>query len=96
MRRKGIRRKPGSAHGLHGPQGPLGIRPGHPYRWLSLDTFLELVLGARVGYLHPRGQNNDFPRLGRTRGVWGWKVAVQGPPMDLSDGPIAGLVERNS
>ena len=33
---------------------------------------------------------------GGTGGVWGWKGAVQGPPMDPSDGPIAGLVERDT
>ena len=33
---------------------------------------------------------------GGTRGVWGLKGAVQGPPMDPSDGPIASLVECNT
>ena len=33
---------------------------------------------------------------GGTGGVWGSKGAVQGPPMDPSDGPIAGLVERDT
>ena len=48
--------------------------PGHSYRWLSLDTFSELVFGARGGYLHPRGQNNDFPCSGQNRGVWARKA----------------------
>ena len=60
MRRKRSHHKIGSAHGPRGPHGPLGILPGHPYRRLSLDTFLELVFEARGGYLHPRGQNNHF------------------------------------
>ena len=33
---------------------------------------------------------------GGIRGVWGWKGAVQSPPMDPSDGSIAGLVERDT
>ena len=33
-----------------------------------------------------------FDAEGGTRGVLGSKSAVQGPPMDPSDGPIAGLV----
>jgi hypothetical protein len=33
---------------------------------------------------------------GGTRGVRGLKGAVQGPPMDPSDGPIASLVEHDT
>ena len=33
---------------------------------------------------------------GGTRGVWGSKVAVQGPLIDPSDGPIADLIERDT
>ena len=78
MRHKGIRHKTGSAHA---PRGRQCIRPSRPYRWLSLGTFAELVLGARGGYLHPRGQNNDFPCSGRTRGVWpGLESCGPGPP----------------
>ena len=41
----------------------------------------------------PKGQNKGFPRSGRILGVWGRKGAVQGPPIDPSNGLIAGLVE---
>ena len=33
---------------------------------------------------------------GGSGGVWGRKSAVQGPPIDPSNGPIAGLVERDT
>ena len=39
MRHKGNRHQPGSAHGPRGSQGPLGITPGHPRRWLRFGTF---------------------------------------------------------
>ena len=80
--RRRNRHKTGSAHSpcTCGHQGPLGISPGHPYRWLSLDIFSELVLGARAGYLHPRGQNNDFSCSGRNKGSMGLKRYDPGPP----------------
>ena len=38
----------------------------------------------------------SYDAQGGTEGVLGWKGAVQGPLMDPSDGPIAGLVEREA
>ena len=96
MRRKGNRRKPGSARGPRGPQGPLGIPPGHPRRWLGLATFFALFFWPTGGYLRPRAKTVISDAQGGTGGVWGLKGAVQGPPMDPSDGPIAGLVERDT
>ena len=96
VRRTGNRRKPGSARGPRGPQGPLGIPPGHPRRWLGLAAFLALFFGPQGGYLRLRAKTVISDAQGGTGGVWGWKGVVQGPPMDPSDGPIAGLVERDT
>ena len=96
MRRTGNRRKPGSACGPRGPQGPLGIPPGHPRRWLGLAAVLALFFGPQGGYLRLRAKTVISDAQGGTGGVWGWKGPVQGPPMDPSDGPIAGLVERDT
>ena len=41
MRRKGNRRKLGSAHGPRGFQGLLGILPGYPRRWFRFYTFFS-------------------------------------------------------
>ena len=94
MRHKGIRHKTGSAHA---PRGRQGIRPSRPYRWLSLGTFAELVLGAVVGTC-TRGAKTMISLAQGERRVYGWgsKVAVQGPPMDPSDGLIASLVELDT
>ena len=96
MQRKGMHCQSGSAHGLRGAQGPFGIPPGHPRRWFGFGAFLALFFGPQGGYLRPRAKTVISDAQGGTGGVWGLKGAVQGPPMDPSDGPIAGLVERDT
>ena len=81
MRRKGTRHQPGSAHGPRGSQGPLGIPPGHPRRWFRFGTFSYERAQAHGGYLHPRAKAVVFHAQGRSRGAWGRKGAVQGPPV---------------
>ena len=76
--------------------GPLGHPPGHPRWWFSLGAFLALFFWPTGGSLRPRAKTVIFGAQGGTRGVWGLKGAVQGPPMDPSDGSIAGLVERDT
>ena len=58
--------------------------------------FRTFFFGPQGGYLRPRAKTVISDAQGGTGGVWGWKGAVQGPPMDPSDGPIAGLVERDT
>ena len=84
VRRTGNRRKPGSARGLRGPQGPLGIPPGHPRRWLGLSAFLALFFWPTGGVPAPEGQNSDFRRSGRNRGSMGLERCGPEPP----DGPF--------
>ena len=80
--------------------GPFGHLPRPSLSlvqaWLSLDTFLELVLGAAGGICTREAKTMISDAQGGTRGVWGSKGAVQGPPMDPLDGPIVGLVERDT
>ena len=83
----------GSAHGPRGAQRPLGIPPGHPHRWFGFGAFLALFFWPTGGYLRPRAKTVISDAQGGTRGVWGLKGAVQGPPMDPLYGPIASLVE---
>ena len=86
-----------SAHGPVVPRAPsAGIPLGHPCRWFGFGAFLALFFGPQGGYLRPWAKTVISDAQGGTRGVWGWKGAVQGPPMDPSDGPIAGLVERDT
>ena len=77
-------------------RAPWASSPGHPRHWFSLGGLFGIFFGPQGGYLRPRAKTMISDAQGRTRGVWGWKGAVWGPPMDPSDGPIAGLVERNT
>ena len=86
----------GSAHGPSGAQGTFGSPPGHLRRWLGFRAFLALFFGPQGGYLRPRAKAVASDAQDGTRGVWSLKGAVQGPPMDPSDGPKAGLVERDT
>ena len=83
MQCKGMHCQSGSSHQWHGPrgpQGPLGIPPGHPCRWLSLDTFLHFFLGPCTGGVPaPEGQNSDFRRSGRNQGSMGLERCGPGP-----------------
>ena len=89
MRRMGSRHKPGSAHGPRGPQGLLGNPFGHPYCLLGLGTlfFGTFFLAHRGRYLPPRPGPKTMisDAQGGTRGGWGWKGAVQDPPVDPLD-----------
>ena len=77
--------------------GPRFLLPGHPRRWLGLGPFLALFFWPTGGgYLRLRSKTVISDAQDGTGGVWGWKGAVHGPPMDPSDGPIAGLVERDT
>ena len=97
MRRKGNRHNPGSAHGLRGPQaGPLAPPPRPSLSLVEHRHPFGTCFGGLRGYLRPRAKTMISHAQGGTKGVWGSKGAVQGPPMDHSDGPIAGLVERNT
>ena len=97
VRCKGMHCRSGSAHGPSGAQGPFGIPPGHPRRWFGFGAFLALFfLAHRGGDLRKRAKTVISDTQGGTRGVWGLKGAVQGPPVDPSDGPIASLIERDT
>ena len=61
--------------------------------WRHFATFFFWPAG---GYLRPRATARVFHAQGGSWGVWGRKGAVQGPPIDPSNGPIAGLVERDT
>ena len=98
---------PSAAHG-EPPRARLGPWPprspgplGHPSRpsqsLVGLRRlFWHFFLAHRGGYLRLRAKTVISDAQGGTGGVWGLKGAVQGPPMDPSDGPIAGLVERDT
>ena len=96
MRRNETRHQFGWSHGPRGSQGPSGISPGHPRRWFRFGAISPLFFWPAGGYLRPRAKTVISDAQGGTGGVWGLKGAVQGPPMDPSDGPIAGLVERDT
>ena len=77
--------------------GPLE----HPLRpSLSLVELRHLFgtcFWGPQGGICTQGAKTMIPHAqGGTRGVWDSKGAVQGPPMDPSDGPIARLVERDT
>ena len=76
--------------------GPLGHPPGHPRRSFRFGAISPLFCLARWGYLRPRAKTRAFHAQGGSGGVWVRKGAVQGPPIDPSNGPIAGLVERDT
>ena len=77
--------------------GPLGHPPRPSPSLVGLSRlFGTFFFGPQGGYLRPRAKTVISDAQGGTGGVWGWKGAVQGPPMDPSDGPIAGLVERGT
>ena len=61
-----------------------------------LGTFSFELAQARGGYLHPNAKTAVLDAQGESRGARGRKGAVQGLPMDPSDGPLAGLVEGNT
>ena len=73
--------------------GPLGHPPRPSPSLVGLRRLFGTFFGPQGGYRRPRAKTVISDAQGGTGGVWGWKGAVQGPPMDPSDGPIAGLVE---
>ena len=75
---------------------PWASPPAIPVAGLDLAPFWHFFLWPTGGYLRPRAKTVISDAQGGTGGEWGWKGAVQGPPMDPSDGPIAGLVERDT
>ena len=78
------------------PRAPWASPPAIPVAGSGLAPFGHFYFGPQGGYLRPRAKTVISDAQGGTRGVWGLKGAVQGPPMDPSDGPIAGLVERDT
>ena len=76
--------------------GPLGHPPRPSLSLVGLRRLFGTCFLPTGGHLHLRGQNNDFPRSGRNQESMRLEGAVQGPPMDPSDGPLAGLVEHNT
>ena len=79
-----------------GPLAESGIPPGHPRHWFRFGAISPLFFWPAGGYLYPRAKTRIFHAQGGSWGVWGRKGAVQGPPIDPSNGPIAGLVERDT
>ena len=79
-------RFPGPLEHLHRPSLSL------VQVWRHFATFFW----PAGGYLRPRAKTRGFHAQGGSGEVWGRKGAVQGPPIDPSDGPIAGLVERDT
>ena len=81
------------------PRSPGPLRhppPGHPRRWFRFGAISPLFFWPAGGYLRPRAKTRVFHAQVGSGGVWGRKGAVQGPPIDPSNGPIAGLVERDT
>ena len=78
------------------PRAPQAFPPAIPVAGSGLAPFRHFFFWPAGGYLRPRAKTVISDAQGGTRGVWGLKGAVQGPPMDPSDGPIAGLVERGT
>ena len=77
--------------------GPLGHPPRPSPSLVGLShLFRTFLFGPQGGHLHLRAKTVISDAQGGTGGVWGSKGAVQGPPMDPSDGTIAGLVERDT
>ena len=78
------------------PRAPKASPPGIPVAGSGLAPFRHFFFWPAGGYLRPRAKTRVFHAQGGSWGVWGRKGAVQGPPIDPSNGPIAGLVERDT
>ena len=78
------------------PRAPWASPPAISVAGSGLAPFGHFFFGPQGGYLRPRAKAVISDAQSGTRGVWGFKGAVQGPPLDPSDGPIAGLVERDT
>ena len=75
---------------------PRASAPAIPVAGSGLAPFRHFFFWPAGGYLRPRAKTRVFHAQGGSGGVWGRKGAVQGPPIDPSNGPIAGLVERDT
>ena len=78
------------------PRAPRASPPAIPVAGSGLAPFRHFFFWPAGGYLRPRAKTRVFHAQGGSWGVWGRKGAVQGPPIDPSNGPIAGLVERDT
>ena len=78
------------------PRAPRASPPAIPVAGSGLAPFRHFFFWPAGGYLRPRAKTRVFHAQGGSGGVWGRKGAVQGPPIDPSNGPIAGLVERDT
>ena len=77
------------------PRAPLASPPAIPVAGSGLTPFRHFFLLA-AGHARPGAKTRGFHTQGGCRGVWGRKGAVQGPPMDPLNGPVAGLVEGDT
>ena len=77
-------------------RAPLACLPAIPVAGSGLAPFCHFFFWPAGGYLRPRAKTRVFHAQGGCWGVWGRKGAVQGPPIDPSNGPLAGLVERDT
>ena len=76
--------------------GPLRHPPRPSPSLVQVWRHFATFFWPAGGYLRPRAKTRVFHAQGGSWGVWGRKGAVQGPPIDPSNGPIAGLVERDT
>ena len=77
------------------PRAPQASPPGIPVAGSGLAPFRHFFL-ACWGVPAPKGHSKGFPRSGRILGGMGPERCGSGAPIDPSNGPIAGLVERDT
>ena len=65
MQQKGNCLKPGSAHGSHGSQGPMGVPPQDFGRWAWSDIYFFLVGAGLLGKKDQLAKN-------KPRSWWGF------------------------